>query len=102
MTIFVVSLTSTLINSEYYFEIVHENLFPDRVSKLLDAKKYIVIASSLNNQSVIIASPLEQLAFLQLLRKLVSRESLNFVIARPNSSQVIPIHMSTNYLPNTC
>ena len=43
-----------------------------------------------------IASLLEQLVFHQLLRKLFLRESLNFFIVRPYSSQLIPIHMSTN------
>ena len=48
------------------------------------------------------ASFLEQLVILQLLRKLVLRDSINFDIVRPNWSQLIPIHMSTNTLPNTC
>jgi len=50
VTIFVVSLTFTVINPAYHFEIFHENLLPDHVLNLLDAKNYTVVASSLNNQ----------------------------------------------------
>jgi hypothetical protein len=39
VTIFVVSLTFTVIKPEYHFEILHENLLPDNVLNLLDAKK---------------------------------------------------------------
>jgi hypothetical protein len=39
VTIFVVSLTFTVINPEYHFEILHKNLLPDNVLNLLDAKK---------------------------------------------------------------
>jgi len=51
---------------------------------------------------IINASLLEELVFLQLLRKLVLKESLNFVMVRLYSSQLIPIRMSKNCLPTTC
>ena len=39
VTFVVVLLTFTVINPEYRFEILHENLFPDHVSNLLMLKK---------------------------------------------------------------
>ena len=98
-----VLLNFTLLNPVYNFKILHENLLRDHVPNLLMLKKSYScgIIFKLSENQVITVSLLEQLVFLQLLMKLVLKQSLHFIIVRPYSSHLFPIHTFTFYLPNT-
>ena len=90
------------LSQECHFEMLHEDLFHDHVWIWVDAKNYIVVASSLNNQpnnhrQLSWAASVSSVA-----QKTCFKKSLNFVMVRLYSSQLIPIHMSKNCLPNTC
>jgi hypothetical protein len=65
-------------------------------------KNYTVDISSLNNQSSNHRQSSWAVSVSSVAQKTCFNLILNFVIARPNSSQLIPIHMSTLDLPNTC
>ena len=102
VTFFVVSLTFTAVGPEYHFEMLHEYILPDQVSNWFDAKNYTVVASSLNNEPNNQRQPSWGASVSSVAQKTCFKKSLNFVMVRLYSSQLIPIHMSKNCLPNTC